>query len=125
MILLFTILWIQGNAQQTEKRLVPAKDPATFKPHITAVSESLSSDSTTLLPAPESVTSKKNKEILPDSTKKAGQQQMDHSPKKAMIYSIVLPGLGQAYNKKYFKMLITRLVDKYSFLLPSYFPPHI
>ncbi len=27
-----------------------------------------------------------------------------HSPKKAMIYSIVLPGLGQAYNKKYFKI---------------------
>lgn len=29
-----------------------------------------------------------------------------HSPKRAMIYSIVLPGLGQAYNKKYFKIPI-------------------
>lgn len=28
----------------------------------------------------------------------------DHSPQKAMYYSLVLPGLGQAYNKKYFKI---------------------
>ncbi len=32
------------------------------------------------------------------------QPDFSHSPSKAIMFALVLPGLGQAYNKKYFKM---------------------
>jgi hypothetical protein len=37
-----------------------------------------------------------------DSKVKNGEP--EHSPKKASVYSAILPGLGQAYNKKYWKI---------------------
>jgi hypothetical protein len=34
---------------------------------------------------------------------------LNHSPSKALMYALVLPGLGQAYNRKYYKIPIVWL----------------
>ncbi len=44
-------------------------------------------------------------QMLPAQTiNNNGQPKREHSPHRASIYSAVLPGLGQAYNRKYWKI---------------------
>ncbi|SHJ65538.1 hypothetical protein SAMN05444280_12549 [Tangfeifania diversioriginum] len=45
-----------------------------------------------------------NADTIKQVEKKPVKEEEVHSPKKAAIYSAVLPGLGQAYNKKYWKI---------------------
>lgn len=47
-----------------------------------------------------------NDTIYTPSKKELRRMFADHSPHKATIYSAVLPGLGQAYNRKYWKIPI-------------------
>ncbi|MEZ4903650.1 MAG: DUF5683 domain-containing protein [Spirosomataceae bacterium] len=87
-------LWLIGSvtvveAQQTktdslQKRLI----------RMTRSADSLRLDSLGL--------NKSFKDSLEKSTLKLPK--VKHSPKKAAYYSLMLPGLGQAYNKQYWKM---------------------
>lgn len=55
------------------------------------------------IPAPGTDTVKANKSIFADSSY-ASHIKPPHSPRKAALYSAVFPGLGQAYNREYWKM---------------------
>jgi hypothetical protein len=61
---------------------------------ITGVAQNIEIDSSTIVVAIDST-------AIVEVPKKAEEV---HSPKKATIYSAILPGLGQAYNKKYWKI---------------------
>lgn len=55
------------------------------------------------IPAPGTDTVKANKAIFTDSAYVPNAKQ-PHSPRKAALYAAVFPGLGQAYNREYWKM---------------------
>lgn len=59
-----------------------------------------------LLLAPICVTAQDTLVVTKDGVLSDTSTVTYHSPHKATIYSLVLPGLGQAYNKKYWKIPI-------------------
>lgn len=58
---------------------------------------------TSLIPAAGKDTVKANKAIFNDSSY-VPIARLPHSPRKAALFSAVVPGLGQAYNREYWKM---------------------
>ena len=42
--------------------------------------------------------------ISVDTIARINPDTVDHSPQKAIMYALVLPGLGQGYNQKYYKI---------------------
>lgn len=62
-------------------------------------------------------TTKTKVQTKPNSWKKFWSAKYP-SPKKALIYSLVLPGAGQAYNRKYWKLpLVAGLTGTFTYLI--------
>ncbi|MEN8227839.1 MAG: DUF5683 domain-containing protein [Bacteroidota bacterium] len=87
--LLISILWSVAFSQEPDS--IPVyQQPDTITPARSFLSDSVIVD---------------NKLRYSDSLV-VEQPDFTHSPSKAIMYALVLPGLGQAYNKKYYKMPI-------------------
>lgn len=54
----------------------------------------------------DSVTLTRSRDLRRADTLQVEQPDFSHSASKAIMFALVLPGLGQAYNEKYFKMPI-------------------
>ncbi len=56
--------------------------------------------------ADSTISSKKELKVIAEDSSTVAKKAKRHSPTKAALFSAVLPGLGQGYNKKYWKIPI-------------------
>ncbi|MFY0254386.1 DUF5683 domain-containing protein [Chitinophaga sp. 30R24] len=78
---------------------VPLKAQGTLRPIATTIDTLVRP---TLAPATDTV--KKASQSLFTDSAYVPNAKLPHSPRKAALYSAVLPGLGQAYNREYWKI---------------------
>jgi hypothetical protein len=67
---------------------------------------SFGQDQGTAAASGDSVLLSRQQTMIQVDTLVAAQPDFNHSPSKAIMFALVLPGLGQAYNEKYYKMPI-------------------
>ncbi len=111
-VLLFNFCSMALLAQRPDSLVMKPNETAKSRERVPTVRERTSPESEKIrvekqeiIPVPMTEDSSAKAVALADSTVKKELEE-GHSPKKAMIYSIVLPGLGQAYNHKYWKIPI-------------------
>ena len=64
------------------------------------------SDSIIVVQEIDSILQYEERDLRQADTLVVNQPDFDHSPYKAIMYALVLPGLGQGYNQKYYKIPI-------------------
>src|SRR5690242_11840145 len=93
----FLLMAYSGAFAQDSLRVVPGDSSGALLPTPAAIQAA--SPDTTTAPQKDTLTSTAVMPLLSlDSLRKI------HSPRKAVFYSAVLPGLGQAYNHQYIKI---------------------
>lgn len=102
--ILFCVLPVYGQEPDT---IIPVPDT------IIPVADTLNREFEAIPPDPgrfsrvtDSIIWETDSIIWETDTATVTEPDFSHSPSRAIMYALVLPGLGQAYNKKYFKIPI-------------------
>ncbi|HER08097.1 MAG TPA: hypothetical protein ENO20_04225 [Bacteroides sp.] len=101
-----TILPVTDTLSRDAEAIPP--DPGRFSrayDSIFRVTDPVIQEQDTLSRGPEPVSRISRRALrTADTTETVPEPDFSHSPSRAIMYALVLPGLGQAYNKKYFKI---------------------